>query len=347
MTNITILGAGAMASAISVPLSRNGHAVNIWGTEFDKTIIDALKAGQQHPTLTQENPRGFSAPRKLANQFSWEVPITGSPEPSEARRGAANQSSLAFFYENELETALKNSEIVVFAVISSGLRNIARKVKPFLINQVLVNVAKGFDSNQTMIEVLEQELPGLQKVTVAGPSIASEVAQEQRTHVIFASKDKIIANRCKKLFQTKNYRVEILNDAVGAEICSALKNVYAIAINIGKNNNHKSALFTQSLAEMAKFVKAFGGKTKTAYSLAGLGDLHVTAQGGRNGMLGQLIASGKKPSEALAELKEKNITVEGYAATRAAFELAKAKGLKLPLLEATYGMLYEDREFEL
>ncbi len=309
MTNVTILGAGAMASAISVPLARNGHSVNIWGTEFDKAIIDALKAGQPHPTL--------------------KVQLKGN-----------------FFYENELEAALKDSEIVVFAVISSGLRSIAQKAKPFLTNQIIVNVAKGFDSGRTMLEVLEEELPNLQKVTVAGPSIAAEVAQEQKTCVVFASKDKTSAKKCKKIFQTKNYRVEISNDVIGAEICSALKNVYAIAINVGNNNNHKSALFAQSLAEMAEFVKAFDGKAKTAYGLAGLGDLHVTSQGGRNGMLGQLIASGKKPSEALAELKDKNIAVEGYAATKAAFEMAKAKNLKLPLLEASYKMLYEDKVFE-
>src|SRR3989344_8238341 len=299
---ITILGAGAMASAISGPAAKNGHAVSIWGTEFDKTIIDALKAGQPHPTLKTQ--------------------INGN-----------------YFYENELESALKDSEIVVFAVISSGLRSIAQKVKPFLVNQIVVNVAKGFDAGQTMIEVLEQELPGLQKVTIAGPSIAAEVAQEQGTHVVFASANKAIAKQCKKIFQTKNYRVEISNDAIGAEICSALKNIYAIAINVGMNNNHKSVLFTQSLAEMARFAKAFGGKTKTVYGLAGLGDLHVTSQGGRNGMLGQMIASGKKPSEVLSEFREKNITVEGHVATKAAYEIAKSKGLKLPLLEATYLML--------
>src|SRR3989344_956078 len=293
---ITILGAGAMASAISIPLAKNGHAVSIWGTEFDKTIIDALKAGQPHPTLKTQ--------------------INGN-----------------YFYENELEAALKDSEIVVFAVISSGLRSIAQKVKPFLVNQIVVNVAKGFDNSQTMIEVLEHELPGLQKVTIAGPSIAAEVAGEQRTHVVFASKEKSAAKLYKKVFQTKNYRVEVSTDVVGAELCSALKNVYAIAINLGTNNNHKSALFAQSLAEMAKFVKAFGGKSKTVYGLAGLGDLYVTSQGGRNGMLGQAIASGRKASEVLSEFREKNIIIEGYAATKAAYELAKAKGMKLPLLK--------------
>ncbi|MBI2040655.1 MAG: NAD(P)-binding domain-containing protein [DPANN group archaeon] len=304
---ITILGSGAMASAISVPLSRNGHAVNIWGTEFDKAMINALKAGQPHPTL--------------------KTPIKGN-----------------FFYENELEAALKDSDIVVFAVISSGLRSIAQKAKPFLTNQIVVNVAKGFDNGQTMIEVLEQELPNLPKVAIAGPSNAKDVSQELRTSVVFASKTKEVLKSCKKIFQTKSYKIETSNDIGGAELCSALKNVYAILVHSAKTDNERSALYVTALAEMAKFVKACGGKTKTVYGLAGAGDLFL-AQWGRNGMLGQLIASGKKPSEALAELKGKNITVEGYAATKAAFELAKSKNLNLPLLEATYAMLYEDKEF--
>ena len=60
-----------------------------------------------------------------------------------------------------------------------------------------------------------------------------------------------------------------------------------------------------------------------------------------------MIASGKKPSEALLELKEKNITVEGYAAAKAAKELANSKGLKLPLLEAVYKLLYKDEPFKM
>ena len=308
MTHITILGAGAMASAISVPLVKNGHEVRIWGTEFDRDIIGALKAGQPHPALKTQ--------------------IKGN-----------------FFYDNELETALKDSEIVVFGVLSSAARSIAQKAKPFLANQIVINVAKGFDNCQTMIEVLEQELPNLRKVTVAGPSIAAEVAQEQKTQVVFASKEKSAAKLCKKVFQTKNYRVEVSIDVVGEELCSALKNVYAIAINLGTNNNHKSALFAQSLAEIAKFVKAFGGKSKTVYGLAGLGDLHVTSQGGRNGMLGQAIASGRKASEVLSEFREKNIIIEGYAATKAAYELAKAKGMKLPLLKEVHAVLYESKQF--
>jgi len=302
MAKVTILGAGAMASAISIPLSNNGHAVNIWGTEFDRAIIDALKSGQLHPTL--------------------QVPIKGN-----------------FFYEDELEKALDSSDIVVFGVVSSGVRNLAQRIKSLLKNQTIVNVAKGFDNGQTMMEVLDSILPDLGKVTVAGPSNAKDVSKGMKTYVVFASKDKNLAAECRKVFQTKTYKVEISTDAEGVEICSSLKNVYGILIHSAKTDNERAALFSKSLAEISKFVKACGGKVKTVYGLAGVGDLYL-AQWGRNGMLGKMIADGKKPSAALEELKAKNITVEGYAATKAAVELARSKSLKLPLLESLYNLLY-------
>ncbi len=304
MAKVTILGAGAMASAISIPLIKNENKVSIWGTEFDTPIIDSIKSGQPHPTL--------------------KVSITAEA-----------------FYSNQLSEALNESEIVVFAVISPAVRKIAQIAKPFLKNQIIVNVAKGFDGGKTMLEVLEEELPGLPKVAVGGPSNAKDVSQSQNTHVVFACSVLDIAEKCKAIFQNENYIVEASADPIGVEVCSSLKNIYAILIHSSKTNNERSALFAMSLQEMCIFTKALGGDEKTVYGLAGAGDLYLS-QWGRNGMLGQMIASGKKPSAALSELKSKNITVEGVLATKAAYMLAKSKNLPLPLLNSVYNLLYND-----
>ncbi|MBI4015166.1 MAG: hypothetical protein HY362_00375 [Candidatus Aenigmarchaeota archaeon] len=309
MAKITILGAGAMSSAISIPLIKNRNKVNIWGTEFDKAIIDKLKSDQPHPTLNMIIDANF-------------------------------------FYSDQLAEAIEDSEIVIFGVVSSGVRKIAQMAKKFLKKQIIVNVAKGFDNGQTMVEVLEQELPDLPKVVVAGPSNAKDVSQSQNTTVVFASSDVHAADICKKAFQTENYSIEISDDSNGAEICSSLKNVYGILIHSAKTDNERSVLFVKSLEEIGIFAEACGGKLKTVYGLAGAGDLYLT-QWGRNGMLGKMIADGKKPSAALEELKAKNITVEGYAATKAAVELAKSKNLNLPLLESAYNLLYRDQPFKI
>ena len=61
---------------------------------------------------------------------------------------------------------------------------------------------------------------------------------------------------------------------------------------------------------MVKFVKYFGGNETTVYGLAGLGDLYVSAIGGRNSQMGKYLGQGTLYKEAKEKFM-KDITVEG------------------------------------
>ena len=56
MTTIAILGAGVMASALTVPLADNGHDVRLVGTHLDRDIIDTVRATGVHPGLQRKLP---------------------------------------------------------------------------------------------------------------------------------------------------------------------------------------------------------------------------------------------------------------------------------------------------
>ncbi len=43
---------------------------------------------------------------------------------------------------------------------------------------------------------------------------------------------------------------------------------------------------------MVEFVSHYGGKAETVYGLAGLGDLYVSAIGGRNSLMGRYLGEG-------------------------------------------------------
>ena len=43
---------------------------------------------------------------------------------------------------------------------------------------------------------------------------------------------------------------------------------------------------------MVEFVSHYGGKPETVYGLAGLGDLYVSAIGGRNSLMGKYLGEG-------------------------------------------------------
>ena len=51
MSIVTIIGSGMMGSAMARPASDNGHKVRLAGSPLDGTIVEALKAGKDHPTL--------------------------------------------------------------------------------------------------------------------------------------------------------------------------------------------------------------------------------------------------------------------------------------------------------
>ena len=61
MAVITVVGAGMMGSALSMPARDNGHEVRLVGTHLDRDIIDSLKESGYHPTLKRQLPDGIKA----------------------------------------------------------------------------------------------------------------------------------------------------------------------------------------------------------------------------------------------------------------------------------------------
>ncbi len=46
---LTIIGAGAMGAALTIPLAAKGHEIRLYGTKFDQALIDALISGDPPP----------------------------------------------------------------------------------------------------------------------------------------------------------------------------------------------------------------------------------------------------------------------------------------------------------
>ena len=112
--------------------------------------------------------------------------------------------------------------------------------------------------------------------------------------------------------------------------------------------NTSAALVKQSIYEMEVFTEFLKGKKETAKGLAGLGDLYVSAAGGRNSKMGSYIGQGMVYSEA-KKTKMQNITVEGADLI---FEIGKKvkedfSDKKLPLMIAMINSILEDKKLEI
>ena len=117
--------------------------------------------------------------------------------------------------------------------------------------------------------------------------------------------------------------------------------------------NLAASLFTQALREMEVLVTASGGAAASVYDLAGVGDLYVTCQAGRNSRMGRLLGLGLPYSRAKAEHMAAD-TVEGAQLAldlgptlEAMMQAGTLPADRLPLTRTILDAVCRDRPFML
>ena len=345
MAKIVILGSGVMGSAIALPPAQNGARVVLVGSPLDDALIDAMGGGSRaHPGLDVAMP-----------------------------------ASIDLVKEAELsDTHFDGADVVLLGVSSPGLPwgldRICRHVQG---RPALMMVTKGLDvvdggrtrTLPPMIgEILGRRLKApLPIVGVGGPCIAREVAEGQPTATVFGGTDPSVVRACRQMFQRPRYQVRTTEDLVGLEACAAIKNFMAIGVAASwsanpprhptfaprRNMNPAAGCFQQAFTEMALLCEWLGGGRETALGLAGLGDLFVTVNAGRNSRLGLELGAGLRVSQAMAGAMAGE-TVEGVDTGRKlavglgrAFSGGDLDEAAFPLTRALLTSIVDDVPFEI
>ncbi len=247
----------------------------------------------------------------------------------------------------------KKWDLVVVAVSSIGiemvknhLKNINRKISILVLTKGLK-----FDQSVKKITTMSEQLSkGNQNLNISvlkGPCLAKELAKKIKSYTVIANKNINIAKNIGKLISTKYYKTEYSSDVKGVEFSSAIKNIYSMIIGSGEGENTSSALFRKSLNEMEYLIKYFRGKKETVHGLAGVGDLYVSAVGGRNSKMGEYL--GKGYTFRIAKYKfMKNDTVEGadLAKEIAPYILKKIDKNKIPLMHALLSAITKNKKLK-
>jgi glycerol-3-phosphate dehydrogenase (NAD(P)+) len=213
-------------------------------------------------------------------------------------------------------------------------------------SSVLTVATKGIERETLglMTDVVSDECPDHDVVALSGPSFAAEVAAGQPTAIVSASAVRESSERVQQALSGDAFRVYTSDDVIGVELGGALKNVMAVATGIleglGLGFNPRAALMTRGLAEMTRLGIALGARGETFAGLAGVGDLVLTCTGSlsRNRAVGEAIGKGASLDEALAG---KETVAEGVFNTESARALARRAGVEMPIVEATYRVLFE------
>ena len=175
-----------------------------------------------------------------------------------------------------------------------------------------------------------------------------DAARKKQTSVIIANKNIKIAKSIGRKISTKYYLTEYSKDVVGVEVCSAIKNIYSMIIGAGQSLNSSSNLFQKAILEMRYLNKYFKGKDETILGLAGVGDLYVSAAGGRNSKMGSFLGKGFTFKTAKKRFMPKE-TVEGEELAReiAPFILRKIDKKKIPLMVNLLKTIKENKKLKI
>ena len=306
-----VIGSGAWGTALASLLCKNGHDTTLWCRTPEKAA--QMQETHINPRLSQ-----VTLPEKL--KFS------GDP------------------------ACAAGCSMVVIACPSFPIRTVCRAVAPYIPKDaVVVSVTKGIEEGTLlrMSQVVSQETGHETVVALSGPCHAEEVAIGLPTGCLAACEDKASAEFVQDAFMSDTFRVYTSPDIVGAELGGALKNVIALCAGVttglGFGDNTKAMLMTRGLTEMARLGVSLGAHKDTLAGLSGIGDLIVTCTSlhSRNNRAGILIGSGKTPQEAMAEV---GAVVEGYYATKSAWELCQKQQVDMPIIHAAYQVLYENAD---
>jgi glycerol-3-phosphate dehydrogenase (NAD(P)+) len=230
------------------------------------------------------------------------------------------------------EAPVTDAEVVALALPSRAFRQVAASLPG---DAPILSLTKGLDpeTGSRLSEVVE----GRPVAVLSGPNHAEEIAQGLPAAAVISSADQGLATRLQHAVISTRFRVYCNADLVGVELAAAAKNVMALAAGgvdgFGFGDNAKSALITRGLAEMARLGVACGARGETFSGLAGMGDLIVTcfSRYSRNRRAGELIAQGRSPAEAEAEI---GMVVEGLTTAPVLRDLARRAGVELPITEA-------------
>lgn len=237
--------------------------------------------------------------------------------------------------------------LIVCAIPTQFIRSTFTRMRAALGDDLpVVSVAKGIEEDTFRLpcDVLREVLGERRSVAaLSGPTIAAELARRLPALLVAASEEPDLTARVAALFSSDWTRIYRSDDLIGVEVAGACKNVIAIAAGVADGMelgaNAKSALLARGLAEISRVGVALGGRAETFFGIAGLGDLATTcfAKEGRNRSFGERLARGGGVEQALAQT---NSVVEGVPTAHALMQLARARGLDLPICETVEAMVF-------
>ena len=316
--NIGVLGAGSWGTALVKMLSENCYKI-FWYSRNDIQIKEIIK--------TKKNPKYLKDLEIDTDKIS---------------------------ISSDLNLIIDNSDILIIAIPSPYIEKSLNKHKTALASKIIFSGSKGVipESHLVITEHLHKQynIPYENLGILSGPTHAEEIAKGKLSYLtVGSSNDEISKYLSKKLF-SPYVHTSLSNDVIGIEYAATLKNIYSILVGIsfglGYGDNFISVLISHCTKEMINFIKSIDNVKREFSHSAYIGDLLVTtySKHSRNRTFGEMIGEGLPVKKAISKM---SMIVEGYYATKNAYEISKSKNMNFEIIKVVHEILYNNKNAEL
>jgi len=239
---------------------------------------------------------------------------------------------------------MEKCNTIFMCIPSSGFRKTLQEIKELNFNNpLIVTVAKGIEypSLKTMGRLVEEYFDDTY-VAMSGPNFASEIMLDLATACNIASNNMENSRKVKKILQTENFKVEIIEDVIGLELCGVIKNINAIAYGICEgmniNKNARYAILTKGFMDTKKIIRGIGGNESTLDQYCGFGDLVLTStsQESRNHTLGMFYGQ-----KIIVDEKSSGVVFEGKNSIMAVKDICDKNSIDSVIVNFVYDVIVD------
>lgn len=261
------------------------------------------------------------------------------------RRGRSGDIPDGVHVEAEIAKAVEHSRLIVLAVPSAVVSDVARKVGDHTDGRhLLVHGIRGLVGSELspVSDVIRAEVPSRRIGALGGPALALELLAGAPSAIVCGSNYPEVTEALADAVESESLRVYHTLDLTGLEWASALVGCLAIGVGyatrLGLGPGIVAALISRGVDEGAAIAADRGGGQRTLLGLAGYGDLLASlAQEARPEVrLGRALAEGEPLDRALAsaELRVEAIDLIPHIAKQ-----ATDRGLDTPIFQALSEMI--------
>lgn len=266
----------------------------------------------------------------------------------------------------DLIQAVERATLLIFVIphqfVEGACRQIADSRSVLGDSPRAISLIKGLDCSRAglqRVSALIQERLGVDVSVLMGANVASDIARERFSEATIGYCDSPNATVWRHLFESPYFRISLMDDVVGVELCGALKNIIAVAAGIvdglfgGGGDNTKAAIMRRGLLEMRSLCRLIDSdvRDETFLQSCGVADVITSCYGGRNRRVAETFVrrrlAGQPTSiDALEAELLNGQKLQGPATAQEVHRWLQERNLveRFPIMTHVYRICYEDAE---